>query len=1563
GDQRDVRSVPTRRSTELNGTLTVGKATLTATADNKTRVYGSSNPTLTISYAGFLNGDTPSSITQPTATTAATVGSSAGTYAITLSGGSALNYDITLVNGTLTVGKAALTARADDKSRPYNTANPLFTITYTGFLNGDNVASITAPTASTSATLSSSTGTYAIVLTGGVSVNYNFVLQNGTLTISKVTPVVSWANPTTITYGTPLSATQLNATATVPGSFSYAPGLGTILNAGVNQALSVNFTPTDAVNYNPVNGTQVFITVVKATPSVTWIPPASITYGTPLGASQLNATASVPGTFVYTPAAGTVLNAGVGQTLTVNFTPTDANNYNNVNGTSVLITVVKVTPAITWSNPSPIVYGTALSSTQLNATTTVLGNFSYTPSLGTVLNAGVNQTLSVSFVPLDPLNYNSSNASVQITVNKANPVITWPAPAPITYGTPLGPTQLNASANVPGTFVYTPTAGAIINAGVNQVLSLNFTPTDVSNYNVVTGFQRTITVNKAVPIVSWSPPLPIRVGVALTAAQLNATATVPGTFVYNPPLGTVLPAGANQVLTVDFTPTDLVNFSAVVGTQVFITVNLKDNPIITWTAPATISYGTTLTATQLNATANVPGVFVYTPAAGTLLNAGTNQTLSVTFTPTDGVTYNTISSNTQISVSKANLNATANDASRAYGQPNPTFTLSYSGFVNGESSAVIDTPPVASCTAVASSSAGSTFPIVPAGGSDNNYNFIFNNGTLTINKAALVARPDDKSRSYGLSNPSFTISFSGFVNGDNVASITIPSVSTTATTSSAVGTYPITLSGGASANYSLIFQSGTLTVTPSPLLVKADDKVKVYGQANPALSISYSGFLNGDGVTAITQPTIGTSAQTSSPVGTYPITLSGGNATNYSLILQNGMLTVDKAILTIRADDKSRVYGQINPPNTLSYSGFVNGDNIASVSPPSIVGPSASASSPVGSYPITLNGGSAANYTLNLVPGNLTITKAILTATADNQTQVYGQATPQLTFSLTGFVNGETAVVLSSQPIASTTANSLSSVGTYPISVGGGLATNYSFNYVSGALTITRANLTVTADDKNRIYGTANPAFGVSYVGFLNGDSPASVSIPPTASTSATIISPTGSYPIVVSGGSAVNYNFLYASGTLTITKATLNASADSKARAFGAANPPLTVSIVGFKNGEDISVIDTQPAAATSAVASSPIGTYQITVGGGVDNNYDFAYLPGVLTVLPGAAATVRNFSVTTSEDSPITFSYESFGANFVSVAGDSIREIKITALPSNGILTSNGLPTKKDDKIKVVKGKLDNLRFTPNRDFFGVDNFRWTMSNGLFESVPDAQVTVNVTPINDPPVLSNIEQDAIIYTPADPPILVTQALILSDVDDLNMTGASASITENYNEGDLLSLVPNTNARIVASFDKSSGKITLTGRDTKANYEKALRGLAFSTPVFTSSSSRVVSIAVSDSLGTSNTLSRKINVTEELKGIDLANAFTPNNDGKNDVWPFGAGDPQRELLKKFSEVAITIHDKNGFNVFECNSSDCALQGWDGRSGGKDLPSGPYFYTIKLNDGKVSYKGVVTILR
>lgn len=235
---------------------------------------------------------------------------------------------------------------------------------------------------------------------------------------------------------------------TVPTDFTLAAGSGTppdctsnfslITNASCN--LSIDFVPTatgaisellvltdNALNVSSatqsiaLNGTGIGS---KITPTITWTAPAAITYGAALSATQLDATSGgVDGTFVYTPPVGTVLDAGVGQTLFVAFTPSNSTNYNNASG-STTITVNKATPVVTWSAPSAITYGTALSATQLDASSGgVDGTFVYTPPVGTVLDAGAAQTLSVAFTPSNSADYNNASGSTSIAVNKATPVV------------------------------------------------------------------------------------------------------------------------------------------------------------------------------------------------------------------------------------------------------------------------------------------------------------------------------------------------------------------------------------------------------------------------------------------------------------------------------------------------------------------------------------------------------------------------------------------------------------------------------------------------------------------------------------------------------------------------------------------------------------------------------------------------------------------------------------------------------------------------------------------------------------------------------------------------------------------------------------------------------------------------------------------------------------------------------------------------------------------------------------------------------------------------------------
>jgi sugar lactone lactonase YvrE len=468
--------------------------------------------------------------------------------------------------------------------------------------------------------------------------------QTVSLTVSKAALAITWTAPASISYGVPLSATQLNASATVPGTFVYSPAIGTVLGAGP-QTLSVTFTPTDSVDYSSTTQT-VSLTVNKTTLAITWITPASISYGVPLSATQLNATATVPGTFVYSPAIGSVLGAGP-QTLSVTFTPTDSVDYSTTTQT-VSLTVNKAALAITWAAPASVSYGVPLSATQLNATATVPGTFVYSPAVGSVLGAGP-QTLSVTFTPTDSVDYSTTTQTTSLTVNKASLTITWAAPNAITYGVPLSAAQLNATASVPGTFVYSPALGSVLGAG-SQTLSVTFTPTDSVDYSATTQ-TTSLTVNKDAASITWSgTSTPITYGTPLSATQLNATTVIPGTLVYAPPLGTVLGAGT-QSLSVTFTPTDSVDYSATTQTT-SLTVN-KDAASITWSGTSTpITYGTPLSATQLNATTVIPGTLVYAPPLGTVLGAGT-QSLSVTFTPTDTASYASVTKTETLTVNKA----------------------------------------------------------------------------------------------------------------------------------------------------------------------------------------------------------------------------------------------------------------------------------------------------------------------------------------------------------------------------------------------------------------------------------------------------------------------------------------------------------------------------------------------------------------------------------------------------------------------------------------------------------------------------------------------------------------------------------------------------------------------------------------------------------------------------------------------------------------------------------------------------------------------------------------------
>jgi uncharacterized delta-60 repeat protein len=236
-----------------------------------------------------------------------------------------------------------------------------------------------------------------------------------------------------------------------------------------------------------------------------------------------------------------------------------------------------------------------------------------------------------------------------------------------------------------------------------------------------------LTVNKATPTVTWADPADITFDAALGATQLDATASVSGTFAYSPAAGAILSVGEGQTLSAVFTPSDTVDYNSVTTTA---TINVqKATPTITWASLADIVYGTPLGNTQLDAAASlvgntVAGTFTYTPAGGTVLNTGQGQTLSVRFTPTETGDFDGTTENVMISVAPAPLTVTVNDASKVYDQPNPAFSVAYSGFVNGDTASGLGGSLTFSTPATVGSDVGS-YDITASGLTASNYTITY----------------------------------------------------------------------------------------------------------------------------------------------------------------------------------------------------------------------------------------------------------------------------------------------------------------------------------------------------------------------------------------------------------------------------------------------------------------------------------------------------------------------------------------------------------------------------------------------------------------------------------------------------------------------------------------------------------------------------------------------------------------------------------------------------------------------------------------------------------------------
>ncbi len=1094
---------------------------ITVTADPQTKIYGNVDPALTyqITSGSLAAGDSFSgALTRVAGETV--VGSPYAIQQGTLALNS--NYTLTYVGAILTITPAPVAITVTDPHVSYD-GNP-----HQATIGISPLVSVNVTYTESNVVVASPTnaGTYnvSVIVTDA---NYTGT-GSGTLTISKATPTINWSNPADISYGTALSGTQLNATATfnnnpVPGTFTYNPAAGTVLPAGDAQPLATDFAPNDTTNFNSVLGTTVLINVKtdplyiiasdnsrafgqsNPTPTATFVglvngDTFSVTCSSPANSS------SAPGTYL-TSCSGTVSN-----NYSVHF----------INGTLTITNPLSAITAVKDKN------GDASETLEIGQTDqlTATGNFADSTTRALSVAGGSSYKLQDLSTPVsgaavaeaggvlyaiggfdgsntlgtmqayDPKTNTWSVASSQLTVARRDAAVASIAGKIYVIGgsdgsnplgsievldttgvnlavTPFGSslstarssagaavldhklyvvggsngsavstveifdlvTGTSATNNVAGT-AFDQTSAAVLN---NQLYVLGVTGSSVNLINFdgtnwSSASSTSLDASKGVGLVAFNNALYAVNGDTVWAYNgssfdqknslsnvHNASQPVAIGSLFYVASGTGTPSGKLDA----FAPDEL-DWSSADATK------------------ATIDQSGNLTA----AGRTDPGTVALT-ATSNFNNTISRDLLLTVLRKSQTITFGTLSPKTY-GDADFNVSATASSGLAViFAATGPCTVAANTVHITG----------AGSCT-VTASQAGDAVTWAPA--PDVPQTFIINkrNATWTTN-------PNNKTYGDPDPNPLTTGSGSNFVAADNV----IAAYSRAPGETVAGGPYHITATlsstvANALDNYIITNTGASFTINARPATWTTNANSKTYGNSdlNP-LTTGSGDFLAADGVTA----TYSRAAGETVLGGPYHITATLAPAavlTNYTITNTGASFTINARPATWTTNANSKTYGNsdLNPLTTGSGN-FLVADGVTATY--SRAAGETVAGSP---YHITATLSSTVpnalnNYIITNAGADFTIKRALLTVSANPASSQYSDPLAPLTYTITGFVNGETTAVVSGSPIVSTTAMSTSAPGNYPITITLGTlaAANYTFTgFNASTYVITQEDARVT---------------------------------------------------------------------------------------------------------------------------------------------------------------------------------------------------------------------------------------------------------------------------------------------------------------------------------------------------------------------------------------------------------------------------------------------------------------------------------------------------------------------